>query len=233
MREREIPILMYHNIGTPAPADRLPKLWVSTKTFQRQMALIKWLGFRGVSMRDAMPYLSGEIKNQKIVAITFDDGCVDVLEHALPILQRYGHTATCYFVSQRSGEYNAWDAEEIGARKSIMTIAQMKQWHDAGMEVGAHTQTHARLTECDEQTLAREVGDVKTELEDAVGAPVMHFCYPYGSYDANVVSVVERAGYATATTTKRGAATRADKMLELPRIKMTGNHLLKVLLRNF
>ena len=100
-----IPILMYHNIGTPPVGARLRGLYVRSATFARQMRLLRLLGFQGLSMSAAMPYLRGE-KQGRVAVITLDDGYLDALEHALPALRANGFSATCYVVSNRTGQDN-------------------------------------------------------------------------------------------------------------------------------
>jgi peptidoglycan/xylan/chitin deacetylase (PgdA/CDA1 family) len=144
---KPVPILMYHNIGEPPDGARLRGLYVRTGAFGRQMLLLKMLGYQGLSMSAAMPYLRGE-KTGRVVAITFDDGYYDTFDQALPVLNTFGFSATCYVVSKRIGEHNDWDAAELNVQKKLMTAAQIKGWHAAGMEVGAHSRTHPRLSNC-------------------------------------------------------------------------------------
>ena len=119
-----IPILTYHQIAE-APPKGAPyrSLYVAPRDFARQMAFLNCLGYRGLSMDDLQPYLSGE-KVGKVVGITFDDGYVNNLTHALPVLQRYGFTSTCYAVSQLLGKTNAWDISTGIAQVPLMTAAQ-------------------------------------------------------------------------------------------------------------
>lgn len=224
---------MYHNIGEPPEGARLRGLYVRTGAFGRQMWLLKLLGYRGVSMREAMPYLRGE-KSGKVVAITFDDGYLDTLEHALPVLNTFGFTATCYFVSGRMGQHNDWDAAALSVNKQLMTIDQVKAWHAAGMEVGAHSQTHPRMTQCSDEQLMDELAGSKNDLEALIGAPVTQFCYPYGDVDARVAEATRKAGFAAATTVYRGRARTGDNTMLLKRVLVTGsNMLLHLLLKLF
>ena len=101
---KPIPILMYHNIDH-APQKKSRGLYVRPGQFARQMAVLKAAGFRGLSMSELMPYLRGE-QQGKVCGITFDDGYLDNLENAMPVLQQHNFSATCYVVSQRMGEYN-------------------------------------------------------------------------------------------------------------------------------
>lgn len=226
---RSIPIFMYHNIGTSSPLDLKPKLYVQTSSFRLQIALLSMLGYRGLSMHEAMPYLRGD-KKGKVVVITFDDGYADTVDLALPILQRYGFTATCYVVSQRLGQHNTWDAHQIGSTKPLMNKEQMLKWHDAGMEVGAHSQTHPHLINCNEEDLENEVIGCKTNLETLLGVPVSQFCYPYGSFNKRVVEMVKAAGYTAATTTNRGFAMVGNDLCTLPRERPRLSRIFKLAL---
>jgi len=220
-----IPILMYHNIGEPPEEAKLRGLYVRTGAFGRQMFLLKLLGYKGLSMSQAMPYLRGE-KTGKVVAITFDDGYLDTFEQALPILNTFGFSATCYFVIGRTGQHNDWDAAELNVQKPLMNEVQIKAWHAAGMEVGAHSRTHPRLSKCSDEALQSELAGSKTELEALIGAPVTQFCYPYGDLDTRVAAAVRRAGFEAATTTQRGRAKPGDDSMLLSRVLVSGSTML-------
>jgi hypothetical protein len=94
---------------------------------------------------------------------------------ALPFLRRYGHSAMCYVTSGVLGSCNTWDVAEVGVRKPIMDAAQLRAWHGAGMEVGAHTRSHARLPTLDDDRLELEVAGSRRDLEALLGVEVRHF----------------------------------------------------------
>ena len=217
---------MYHNIA-PAPRDiRVYRsLYVSPRAFARQMWLLQRLGYVGMSMTAAEPYLRGELQG-RVVVITLDDGYVDNLQAAMPVLQRYGFSATCYVVSGQIGHHNSWDVDRLGIRKPLMTVEQLREWHAGGMEVGAHTRTHPRLTQCDEKQLRDEIHGSKAELEDLLALPVSQFCYPYGDQNDRVVAATREAGFNAATTTHRGRAIPGSDPWRLPRIQVARHHLL-------
>jgi len=221
-----LPILTYHNVARPPRHLRVYKsLYVGPGAFARQMWLLRRLGYTGLSMSAAMPYLRGEARG-RVAIITLDDGYLDNLEAALPILQRQGFSATCYVVSGSIGGHNHWDAEKLGIRKRLMTTEQLRAWHDGGMEIGAHSRTHPRLTQCDDAQLRDEVQGSKTELEDRLGIPVTQFCYPYGAADERVAACARAAGYAAATTTQRGRAVAGMDLWRLPRVQIARHHFL-------
>ena len=213
-----IPILVYHQIAN-APKKGAPfrGLYVSPAAFARQMAMLKVLGYQGMSMTDLQPYLRGD-KSGKVVGITFDDGYLNNLTHALPVLQKQGFTSTCYVVDGLLGKTNAWDAGVGIAQTSLMTAEQLLQWQVGGQEVGAHTQDHVDLLTVNEITAWKQIAKSKTTLQTLLGKPVSHFCYPYGKFDERHSTMAKQATYETATTTARGRVHSATNMLTLPRV---------------
>src|SRR6266436_798279 len=107
---RRLPILCYHNIGHAAPASQFKLLYVSPEKFARQLWTLQHMGLQGVSITEGLRRLQSNTRNNS-VALTFDDGYLDTFTQALPILKRFGFTATCYLVSDAVGSYNSWDAQ--------------------------------------------------------------------------------------------------------------------------
>src|SRR5690606_15283700 len=225
-----VPILMYHQIGEPAPkGSPYRSLTVHPASFRRQMLWLKRLGYRGLSMRDIMPYVKGE-KRGKVVGITFDDGYRNVYAHALPVLREAGFTATNYFVARQMDGGNVWDYGEGVAHSDLMSEAEMQDWARQGMEVGSHTLNHARLSAVSEEEAKKEIEGSRTELEALLGEPVTAFCYPYGAENARVRELVRLAGYTNATTTEVGLARTNDDPFGLPRVMVArSTHLIRFL----
>jgi peptidoglycan/xylan/chitin deacetylase (PgdA/CDA1 family) len=211
-------ILTYHQIdAAPPPPAAFRSLYVAPASFAKQMRWLKGLGYRGVSMRELMPYLRGE-KVGKVVGLTFDDGYCNNLQHALPVLQELGFTATCYVMSQLLGQTNVWDIENGVQQADLMTAAQIRQWAQAGMEIGAHTQTHCKLPHTPDDVAMRQIADCRADLAELLGEPVAHFCYPYGLYEARHAVMAQDAGYQSATTTQRGKVHVGSDLFQLRRI---------------
>src|ERR1051325_7343106 len=118
-----VPILCYHNIG-PGPAEGpFALLHVAEAKLERQLWALRRLGLRGVSMSEGLAHLGGGGPWGRAV-LTFDDGYLDTLTAALPLLRRYGCRATCYLVSGCIGGHNRWDDGQGRERLSLMTRAQ-------------------------------------------------------------------------------------------------------------
>jgi peptidoglycan/xylan/chitin deacetylase (PgdA/CDA1 family) len=218
-----IPILMYHQIDArPVRGVPMRGLVVSPQAFARQMRLLDALGYQGLSMTALMPYLSGE-KQGKVCGITFDDGYLNNVQHAMPVLQRHGFSSTCYVVSGQLGGFNVWDHGKGIAPKPLMQAQHLRQWVAGGQEVGAHTRSHADLTKLSAAQALDEIEGGKRDLEAASGSVVSQFCYPYGFYNAALVAQVRQAGYTAATTTARARATTQSSAWELPRVPVMGS----------
>ncbi|MEO7392144.1 MAG: polysaccharide deacetylase family protein [Ramlibacter sp.] len=213
-----IPILTYHQVDTPPPRG-VPyrSLVISPAAFARQMGLLRALGYQGLSMSALEPYLHG-VKKGKVAGITLDDGYVNNLKHALPVLRHHGFSATCYIVSGQLGGSNVWDHANGVPPQRLMDAAQLKAWLAGGQEVGAHTRSHADLLQCGDEAAREEIAGCKFDLERVLDAEVRHFCYPYGHHRPEHAAMARAASYSTATTTRRSRSAGADDLFELPRV---------------
>lgn len=97
-----------------------------------------------------------------------------------------------------------------------MTWDMLREMHRAGVTIGSHTRNHPFLTNEPRHTIPAELRESRAALEKALGAPIHHFAYPNGDFDATVARAVGDAGYVYAYTTCRcqGAA---PSTLSIPR----------------
>jgi peptidoglycan/xylan/chitin deacetylase (PgdA/CDA1 family) len=217
----KIPILCYHNVEQSPGNSRFKLLYVSQAQFERQLWTIRRLGLRGVSMGEGLPHLGCNTKS-KLVVLTFDDGYADTLTEALPLLQKYGFTATCYIVSDAIGTYNEWDAAYLSETKPLLSQQQIQHWLAAGMEIGSHSRSHPRLQELDDEAAWREIADSRNALHKAFGVSIDHFSYPFGRFASATTGLVKRAGYLSAVSLLPGVACAKDDRYRLPRIFVNG-----------
>ena len=152
-------------------------------------------------------------RQRGLVGITFDDGYVNVLEAALPELQRHGFGATAYIISGRLGGTNEWDA---GPAWPLMSASEVGKLAAAGVEIGSHGVTHTRLAGANAEQLTAEVGASRAALAELVGAEIRGFAYPYGSMDTAARRAVRAAGYDYACAVETSVADVG--LMALPRI---------------
>jgi peptidoglycan/xylan/chitin deacetylase (PgdA/CDA1 family) len=211
LRLREVPmILMYHGVAEVAEDPNL--LCVSPSRFAEHMAWLERRGLRGVGIGTLVDAMRAG-RQRGLVGITFDDGYLSVLEAALPELQRRGFGATAYIISDRLGGTNEWDE---GPSWPLMTVGQVRELAEAGIEIGSHAATHMRLAGASPEQLTAEVGDSKASLAALLGTEIRGFAYPYGSMDAAARRAVLDAGYEYACAVE--ASTAEIGLMALPRI---------------
>lgn len=218
-----LPILCYHNIGRAPATSRFKLLYVSPEQLERQLWTLQHLGLQGVCMTEGLRRLHGNTRC-KSVALTLDDGYLDTFTQALPILKRFGFTATCYLVSDCVGGYNRWDADFLQEQKPLMTREHVQQWLAAGMEIGSHSCSHPKLPDLDEASARREIVGSREALRAEFGCDIRHFCYPFGHFTASLAELVHRAGYASAVSLLPGAARPRHSPYQLPRMLVNGEH---------
>lgn len=231
-----IQILIYHRIGNFP--ERMPShrgQYCHLPRFKAQMVALRLAGFNVIGMDDACSGLRGEkTLPSRPVVLTFDDGYLDFLECAAPILKSHGYPATVYAVSGMLGKTNAWVSSENLQTAPLMGAGQLRQVQAMGFTVGSHSRTHPRLADIDTAHVASELADSKAMLEDILGAQVDHVCYPYGSHDLRTLTAAAQAGYKSGTTTRRAAATGDDDLLSLPRKAVhQGDSALRVVWKMF
>lgn len=221
---------MYHQIGEPAPkGSPYRSLIVHPAAFRRQMRWLRRFGYRGLSMRDILPYVRGE-KQGRVVGITFDDGYRNVYRNALPVLRECGFTATNYFVVRQLDGGNVWDYDKGIAHADLMSAEEMRDWAGQGMEVGSHTLDHPYLPKLSDAEAQLQIAASREELESLVDEPVTAFCYPYGGETARLREITRACGYTNATTTAGGLARADDDPFGLPRVTVArSTHLLRFL----
>ncbi|MEW2218493.1 polysaccharide deacetylase family protein [Streptomyces sp. NPDC006990] len=192
-RNRAPWLLMYHSVSD-CPDDPYG-ITVSPARLERQL---RWLRDRGLTGVSAGRLLRARAagRDAGLVGLTFDDGYADFLTAAVPLLRRYGCTATAFVLPGRLGGDNAWD--ELGPRKALLDAEGIREAAAAGMEIGSHGLVHTDLTGADDATLARETAHSRALLGELTGAAPAGFCYPYGTLDHRAVQAVRAAGYSYA-----------------------------------
>lgn len=202
-----LPILMYHQVRRPPLRGGHRGLCVSPGLFRAQIRELAAAGYTSASFEDLE---SGNFTRRMV--ITFDDGFLNTLENALPVLRKHRWEATQFLVADR--QTNAWDIPPGEKSVPLMNDNQVREWLVAGQRIGSHTLTHPHLTRISRAAAREEIFASKKNLEDRFQVPVHHFCYPYGDHNQEIRDLVESAGYVSACSTQPGVNTsETDRFL--------------------
>lgn len=104
----------------------------------------------------------------------------------------------------------------------MMTRTQVRELHEAGMEIGGHTVSHPILSEVDDARAAEEIAANAADIALITGAAPQSFAYPNGIPGRDFLPVhrqmVADTGYRYAVTTAWGRADARMDPLLVPRI---------------
>ncbi len=208
-----VPILVYHSV-MPHKPDQTPiqrEYDVDPAVFDEQLKYLKDNGFSVVSLDALYRRLTlGQVLPEKSAVITFDDGWANQYEYALPVLKKYGDTATFFVFTDGVGSYKR------------MTWDQVRALAEAGMTIGSHTQTHRVMTSItDPAELSDELTGSKKILEEKLGMPVYFLAYPEGISNAAVRDAVKAAGYEAARSFQGGVLNDASRIFGLRSVMVT------------
>jgi len=106
-------------------------------------------------------------------------------------------------------------------RDLMMTTAQVRELHDAGMGIGGHTIGHPILARIDAQHARREIGEDRERLADILGTSPQLFAYPNGKpgrdYLPEHSKMIKDIGYRAAFSTAWGTVTPSTDVYQVPR----------------
>jgi peptidoglycan/xylan/chitin deacetylase (PgdA/CDA1 family) len=198
-------ILGYHGVGTVRRADDVFLLQLNPDRFRAQMEMLLDAGFRLITVAEfaEMTAPAGSRPPPPgFAAVSFDDAMANNLTIAQPILADLGVVATVYVPTGWLGGHSPWLGP--GADGAIMTALQLLELHRAGWELGAHTVTHADLSQLDYAGCVREISQSCETLKATTGADVRTLAYPFGRYGPEAVAAAQDCGLIAAVTTGSG-----------------------------
>jgi peptidoglycan/xylan/chitin deacetylase (PgdA/CDA1 family) len=170
-----VPVLMYHAIHS-AKKDILT---VKSSDFLMQMRWLYFSAHQTISLDKFLDFQEGRIQRnhlpKKPFVLTFDDGYRGLIEEALPLLLRKKFQA-CLFVT------TAFILErEKNPDSPYLSVAELKKWSDAGMEVALHSHGHPNYRELTPNEVTEDLRKAE-ELLNAWSIPYRKvLAYPFGA----------------------------------------------------
>jgi len=220
-RRDRVPILCYHRFlprsraGTDADREMG---WVCyDDEFERQMEYLAANGWTTLDLDDYVDIREGRTPAPaRGIIVTMDDGYRSNYELAYPVLKRLGMKAVVYVAL----EPDLHTRRQVEGIDGFLSADQLRSLDADGVSIQSHTLTHSILTELSDEDVRFELSESKKRLEEILGRPVDHFCFPRGGVDRRVRKLAIEAGYQTASGANQGTATALDAAHDLPRIMM-------------
>ena len=214
-----IRILGYHRI-----TDKPDLLGVTPGSFREQILWTLDQGFQPVQLNDALDLLAHPVDGRWF-CVTFDDGYLDNLTDALPLLLELKVPATIFVptaIIDRTATYS-WYRRPPEA----LTWDDLRELLETGViDVQSHTKTHRSLSRLSDHEARDELEGSKQALEQQLGRTITSLAFPAGVYDSRTIAFAQDAGYRATLTTLPGLNPGGRSLYELRRtMLLTGDTL--------
>jgi peptidoglycan/xylan/chitin deacetylase (PgdA/CDA1 family) len=189
--EHGVTFLIYHRVGGGSGSN----VDLPVALFDEQMAELAASG-RVSAIGPALERLAGSAAadTPDQVVVTFDDGTVDLAEHALPVLERHGIPAVLYLATRFVDE--GVDFPGNGRPLTWSSIAEMTS--TGLVSVGSHTHSHALLDRLDPSDVDDELDRSIGLIEHHLGVTPLDFAYPKAVAGSSVAEDAVRARFRSA-----------------------------------
>lgn len=209
----DLTILMYHN--TLAKGKKQSVYCINQDNLRKDFEYLRNNGYNVISCQSLIEHVdNGVALPDKAVILTFDDGYLNNITYALPLLEEFGYSGLFSVV----GDYTAFDKNGKGGGDFIYfgwdDIAQVAK--NANVEIGLHSysmhNTRPRLgvsqlkSESDEeykQAFASDTQKLVDKLGE-LGVTSNIYAYPYGKYTKISESVLKDKGVVMTLTCNEG-----------------------------
>jgi peptidoglycan/xylan/chitin deacetylase (PgdA/CDA1 family) len=218
-------ILMYHRIVDPVPRKPRPTWNVPPARFEKQLTGLLRRGWEAWPLKQVLEYIERDLPlPRKTFVVTFDDGYVNNLTQAAPILTRLGvpatlFLATAYLDSKEPFPSDDWSAAgQPGVPTEAWRPLTTEECHRLAanglVELGAHTHTHADFRGRPVE-FATDLAENLRVLRTEFGVDRPTFAFPYGTVSTGFASpelagVARKLGLVCALNTESAIVRRGD-----------------------
>ncbi|MGN0642472.1 MAG: polysaccharide deacetylase family protein [Huintestinicola sp.] len=202
----ELPVLMYHSILKDP--SRTGEYVITPDEFEKDMAYLSEHGYTAVTSAEIIAFTDiGEPLPEKPVLITFDDGHLNNLTYALPIMEKYDMRGEVNIVGAYTEQSVIYD--DHNPYYAYLTWEEISELAASGrMEIGCHTYDMHSLSgrkgcakrsweTAEEYTAAfsEDIDRVTVLLGEQCGIRPLIFAYPYGYMSEESYDILRNKGY--------------------------------------
>ena len=173
---KEIPILLYQNIGNYP--EKMMEGGILPETFKIQMKFFAGGGYNIVSLRHALNHMNKEIKlPPQSVAITIDGGYKDAFTNVLPVLKEFQFQATFFIPPECIGNERTIKEEPI----RCLTWDEVREIIRSGMEIGLYAYNGRSIRfGYDEDEVKETVSNAMKIMDMEIDTPVKYCAFKEG-----------------------------------------------------
>jgi hypothetical protein len=174
---REIPILLYHNIGNYP--ENMMEDGMLPETFAKQMKFLADNGYQIVTLSQALDHMSRKTKlSSKAMAITIDGGYQDAFTNVFPALKKYDFPATFFVPPESIGKERTIGGESI----KCMSWEEVHEIRNSGMDIGllAYHGRSIRLENYNEHAIKESIAPAMQILRREINPQVRYCAFKEG-----------------------------------------------------
>jgi peptidoglycan/xylan/chitin deacetylase (PgdA/CDA1 family) len=142
----DIPIIMYHSVNDRPAENPMGHLSISPPEFEAHLHALTRLGFEFITMAGLLEMArAGRLGDSRWVVLTFDDGYLDNLLHAKPILDAFGAKATVFVNPDFVTDGRVRTLADVPNGWGYLNWQELEVLERSGFDVQSHTWSHDRV----------------------------------------------------------------------------------------
>ena len=193
--------LMYHRFEE----NKYPSTNIRIDVFNEHLKIIKDNKIKFINPKD----FENELKNLKLqrkILLTIDDGFLSFYENAWPILKEKKIPFILFVSTREVGAYNymSWDQIREISKENFV-------------EIGNHSHTHEYLADEKNEIIKKDIEKSITIFKKELGKNSDFFSYPFGEYSNDFKKIIKNFGFKYAFGQHSGVIDETKDFYEFPR----------------
>lgn len=125
----QLPVLFINKVGLPPACTKDKRNWISPTKLEKL--------FQTLQKKNMLSLLPGQVIKGNIppngIMLVFNGGYQSFYQIVFPLLQKYRLQASVILPAGLIGQYDAWQAPEIGPWQNLLTLEQIKELAKSGL----------------------------------------------------------------------------------------------------
>ena len=192
---------MYHRFDE----NKYPSTNIKVDVFKKHLEIIEDSKIKFINPKD----FENELKNLKLqrkILLTIDDGFLSFYENAWPILKEKKIPFILFVSTREVGAYNymSWDQIREISKENFV-------------EIGNHSHTHEYLADEKNEIIKKDIEKSITIFKKELGKNSDFFSYPFGEYSNDFKKIIKNFGFKYAFGQHSGVIDETKDFYEFPR----------------